>query len=276
MITQQATTRDKLAGGLLLGAVASGLAAAALSGTGTAMASCASISGISTGSSGGSVCTSTPTSFAIGVGDKTTAAATGLFNGAIAIGTNNGPTNATAAVATGALSLAYANGKNTSASTEGNLSLAVAQGDNLEAQAGLTPGDIGNVAINVAQGETVIGGNSVLAAGQGNLAANLGGVSGIITSYVQAYGTGNAAVNIGGKGNVVSAGNVNGNPPFVGVPLNTKSVAALAFQAGGSNNVVTAVGPLAVAGALGKDNLTGANKVLQVGPGININGTKFP
>ncbi|MBV9514625.1 MAG: hypothetical protein JO280_11375 [Mycobacteriaceae bacterium] len=59
-------SKDRLAGGVVLGAVASGLAAAALSGAGTADATCAWFSGV--GNGGG--CTSTPTSFAIGLGTR--------------------------------------------------------------------------------------------------------------------------------------------------------------------------------------------------------------
>ena len=78
---------EKLAGGVLLGAVASGLAVTALSGTGTANATCASISRNGNGSSG-SACFSTPTNFAVGLGPNTLATANGLFTDAIAIGTN--------------------------------------------------------------------------------------------------------------------------------------------------------------------------------------------
>lgn len=53
------------------------------------------------------------TSFAIGVGDGTTATATGLFNGALANGKN------TTASSTGAFSLAYAVGESTIARTQG-------------------------------------------------------------------------------------------------------------------------------------------------------------
>jgi hypothetical protein len=46
MAMHSGTSREKLAGGVLLGAAASGLVAAALGGAGTAGATCASISGI--------------------------------------------------------------------------------------------------------------------------------------------------------------------------------------------------------------------------------------
>lgn len=266
--------RYRLSGGLLLAVAAVGAAAAASGSAGTANASCASISGISAGSSGGSTCTSTPTSFAIGIGGNTFASAKGLFTGAIAIGTNNTGPDTTIADSEGALSLAYANGRNTAAVTTGNLAVAVAQGDRTAAQAGATPGDNGNVAVNVAQGETVNGVNFVLAAGQGNLAANLGGVSDLGKgrfSVVQAVGLANAAFNVGGKGNFVSAGNVILPGAETGIPFGTTSTGGVAFNAFGNDNTVSAVGPLAIAGAIGKDGLNGANHVLQNGPGININ-----
>ena len=66
--------KDRRGGGLLLGAMASGaLAVTALSGAGTANATCTSISGISTGSG----CTSDAGSIAIGIGPDATASATG-------------------------------------------------------------------------------------------------------------------------------------------------------------------------------------------------------
>src|SRR5271167_1886601 len=104
-------SNNKLAGGVLLGAVASGLAAAALGGAGTANATCASISGIGNGNG----CTSTPTSFAIGLGPNTTATASGLFDAAIANGLTNTGTQNTTALSYGNLSLAYAGGPNTGA-----------------------------------------------------------------------------------------------------------------------------------------------------------------
>ena len=68
-----------------LAAVASGaVAGAALSGAGTANATCASISGVGNGNG----CTSTATSFALGLGNGTTATAAGTFSGAVAVGTN--------------------------------------------------------------------------------------------------------------------------------------------------------------------------------------------
>jgi hypothetical protein len=83
-------SKDKLAGGALLGAVASGLAAAALSCAGTANATCASISGIGNGPGiGGGSCNSSLTSFAVGLGTNAQASANGLFDSAIAIGDNS-------------------------------------------------------------------------------------------------------------------------------------------------------------------------------------------
>ena len=72
-------TSKRLAGGVVsLGAVASGLAAAAMSGAGTASATCASISGIGNSAD----CYSTPTSFAVGIGPNTFASANADFHSA--------------------------------------------------------------------------------------------------------------------------------------------------------------------------------------------------
>lgn len=68
--------------GLLLGALVSGaVAMAALSSAGVADATCAQIGGVGAGAG----CTSTPTSFAAGVDNNSSASAPGLFDGAIAI-----------------------------------------------------------------------------------------------------------------------------------------------------------------------------------------------
>jgi hypothetical protein len=95
------TSAGRLTGGLLLlGAAAScALAAAALSSAGSAHATCVSINGI--GNGGG--CTSSPTSFAVGLGPGTTADAQGFFNGAFSVGadaetTSTGVGNFAAAV----------------------------------------------------------------------------------------------------------------------------------------------------------------------------------
>jgi hypothetical protein len=84
----------------------------------------ASISGINNG--GG--CVSTPTSFAVGIGDGTTATALGFFSGAVADGTSNAAGDTTTATTIGNGSFALASGRNTNALTIGNFSLAVAQG----------------------------------------------------------------------------------------------------------------------------------------------------
>jgi len=245
-----AISKNKFAGGALLGAVASSLAA----GAGTAHATCASISGI--GNGGG--CTSTPTSFAIGIGPNTTASAQGLFTGAIAIGPAIG--FGTAATSTGALSLSLANGQGAKATTQGNLALAVAVGDNLHANAGATPADNLNVAVNIVQGELAgkVLANSVDATGQGNFAANIGGLSdpaAARVNQVRAVGVGNAAFNLGGKGNDVFAGD-----------FGKASTLGVAFNVLGNDNAVRAFGPLAVAGVIGQDG----KNVLQDGPGINL------
>src|ERR1700688_486338 len=83
MVRHRASSKEKLARAVLLRAVAAGLAAAALGAAGTANATCASISGVAAGTG----CTRPATSFAIGHGPGTDDHAEGLFNVAIAVGT---------------------------------------------------------------------------------------------------------------------------------------------------------------------------------------------
>jgi hypothetical protein len=261
---------------VLLGAVASGLAAAALSGAGTASANCASISGISTGSSGGGSCSSGPLSFAVGIGPNTTANATGVFDGAVAYGLDNGATDSTVANANGgAFNFALASGKNTLANTNGAFgNLAIAQGTGVSAaaagapspnpvtaNAGLTGGDVGNLAINIggtAVGTKAANPNITQAGGTLNSAINLGGSStagGNKAMIVQAFGVGNSAFSGSGNANIVSVGNF--DQPLVAnalggaaIPVNTPSTLGVAFNGLGQNNTVTALGP-AIAGTLG-------------------------
>jgi hypothetical protein len=277
------------------------LAAAALSSAGTATANCASISGISTGGSGGGSCTSAPGSFAIGIGPNTTANATGIFDGAVAYGLDNGGTDRTEADALGGVgNFALAAGKNTLAQAQGSFgNIAIAQGTGASAAnpviaaAGVTPGDSFNAAINIGGASATTVRNVAVAGGSGNIATNLGGSSTGRPSFVQAFGTGNTATNAGGNGNVVSAGTVNPfsvgvsnvvnvTPPVVigGVPAGTVSNFGAAFSSVGQNNSVTAVGPLALAGTFGVNDhngtATGFPAVTQIGFGSNIKTTLNP
>jgi hypothetical protein len=282
---------EKLAGGVLLGAVASGLATAALSSAGTANANCASISGVGNGpGQGGGSCTSAPGSFAIGIGPNTTANATGIFDGAFAYGLDNGATDATEADANGGvLSFAFASGKNVKAVTFGSAELAVAQGtgasaaNQVLAQAGSDPGDFGNFALNLGGASTGTSKNIVYAGGLpgtpgfGNIATNFGGsASAARGSIVQAVGTGNGAFNLGGNANWVSVGN---SPVSTlttaqtgGVAPGTASTFGSAFSSLGQNNTVTSLGPLGIAGAfaINDHNVANANPIVQPGPGVNI------
>ena len=112
----KATSKNRLAGGLLLGAVASGaLAVAALSGAGTASAGCVSISGQTFTSGGGGSCLTTtePGNIAVGNGAGSVAEAGGGGPGNIAVasGTNGGaPTNSAVANAVGGGNFALAHG----------------------------------------------------------------------------------------------------------------------------------------------------------------------
>src|ERR1700757_1463140 len=114
-----ATSKDNVAGGVLLAALASGVAgfaAASLAGAGTASGTCASISGVASFTTAGSNsdCTSSVGSVAVGLGPGTDATATGLGNAAIANGLGNpagSPAGTTTATADGpGLDFAYAGG----------------------------------------------------------------------------------------------------------------------------------------------------------------------
>jgi hypothetical protein len=213
-------SREKLAGGVLLSALASGLAATALGGAGTANASCASVSGISVGRAGD--CTSTPTSFSVAIGKNATASAQGTMTGTIAVGEN-----ATAS-SKGAFSLAGAFGKNTRSQTVGTGNLAVAQGEGAEpdtdfssgnpvtALAGFGPSDKLNVALNLGSKtfpthSPTTADSTVIANGTRNIAVNLFGSptkSGVSQrpNLVWANGTDNTAFSLFGNGNSVRSG----------------------------------------------------------------------
>ena len=124
MSKRRDTAKDKLASGLLRGAVVSGLvsglAAASLGGVPTANATCLGIFGISINLGGGGHCSSSLFGFALGLGPGTTATADGLFTAAIATGTD------TEASSAGLATLAYAGGTDTLAATQGILNLAAA------------------------------------------------------------------------------------------------------------------------------------------------------
>ena len=221
MSERRTGSREKLAGGVLLSALASGLAATALGGAGTANASCASVGGVSVGRPGD--CTSTPTSFSVGIGKNATASAQGRLNGAVAVGKN-----ATAS-SKGAFNLAGAFGRNTKAEAAGTGNLAVAQGEGGEPQsttspygnpitalAGLGPDDKFNVALNlgsktVPSGSPTTGDSTVIANGRRNFAVNLFGSPSNDSGHekpilVWANGTKNTAFNLFGNGNEVRSG----------------------------------------------------------------------
>jgi hypothetical protein len=124
----RAISTERRAGGLLLGAVASGaLAAAACGSAGTANATCASISGVGNGNG----CTSAATSFAVGLGNNSTANAEGLFNGAVAVG--DGSLAEAAGVGAfgtpGTGNVALSVGTNVESIAAGTGNLAIAAGD---------------------------------------------------------------------------------------------------------------------------------------------------
>lgn len=136
MMTQhRAISRTKLAGGVVLGAVAFGLATTALGTAGSANATCASISGINNGHG----CTSSPGSAAFGLGANATATADGgPLNLAVAVG-NPGPNPfyggavlPTQALARGTFNGAFAIGSGTNAGSlgVGNSAIGMGSGSN--------------------------------------------------------------------------------------------------------------------------------------------------
>ena len=202
-------SKDKLASGLLRGAVsglAVGLAAASLGGVPTASATCVGISGLNIGSG----CASTFGNFSLVLGEGI-ASSSGNLTSAIAIGLS-GPA---AATSVGALSLATAISTSgvgdTAAATEGISSLAFVQGSKALGIAGNNPTDFGNVAINLGQGlatqtaasNLVIAGGAASPSNSFNLAANLGGNSTDPAhgSNLQAVGLANSALNFFGDNN---------------------------------------------------------------------------
>jgi hypothetical protein len=131
MAQRKSVTQRKRAAGVLLGAVASTLTAAALSEAGQANATCVSISGLTNG--GG--CTSTPGSVALGLGQGATANADGIGNLAVAAG-NPGPNSAykpptmpTQALARGTFNTSLAIGDGTNAGSYGRANTAIAVGN---------------------------------------------------------------------------------------------------------------------------------------------------
>ncbi|MBV9515713.1 MAG: hypothetical protein JO280_16995 [Mycobacteriaceae bacterium] len=233
------------------------------------------------GNGGG--CTSTPTSFAVGVGNKTVAIANGLFNGAVALG------NKSTADSKGALSVAFASGTGAGAATFGNLNAAVAVGTNAVAVAGENAGDIGNLAVDIGNNTLPVSataGGTPTSPGFGNVAIDLGN-----TEDVEARGALNSAFNIGGNDGAVAAagvantavnlfGNENRVVAAAGSGLTSPGLSA-AFNIGG-NNVILAGdstnpalgGPFAIAGAIGVSNHNGLGTnppaITQKNAGFNV------
>jgi hypothetical protein len=252
MGTERYIPRNKFASGLLCGAVASGLvAAASLGGVGPANATCLSFSGFSLGDG----CTSSLGGFAIGIGDGTAATANGL------------------------LTFAIATGADTLAQSMGALSLALSVGTNVSAQAGrMESRDFANIAINIglAEGVEVPGvfaGGSPVGGGAFNVAANLGGSNARMT----AAGFGSSAINVLGSQNEVSALGILSNATNLGGSDNNViagdfstpagALLSLAFNVNGANNTVDAFGPLSIAGAF---LVSDQEPINQEGPGITV------
>jgi hypothetical protein len=188
-----------------------------MSGAATAGATCASISGIGNGNG----CLSTPTSFAIGIGNNTTANAQGLFDSAISNGFTNTPAQFTNSQAVGNFDTAIASGPNTIAVAIGTANFAFNQGSNAAVQAGVLPTDAFNSAFNLGDN------NVAVATGQGNF-NSAGNVLGNGNNVQAGFGNFNQATNMFGNNNTVVA--------FFG-PL------AMASSVGQTGQVVTRTTP---------------------------------
>ncbi len=224
-----ASSTQKIAGGVLLGAVASALAAATLGGAGTANATCASINGI--GNGGG--CESTPGSAVIALGPNAKATAKGLGNTAIVIGADS-TANAGKSATTDFFNNATVVGNNSDANALqgiGNSSTVI--GDYGHAWAGSTGYKPAGTQLNFNHATIIGNGNNT----------DLGGASQGITGYPGgnnlAYATsGNnqSATVIGGAGNYVVSSWGDNNSSYVQGSNN--SVAA----GNGSNNSAVVIG----------------------------------
>src|SRR5271167_4494655 len=173
----KATSKDRLAGGLLLGAVASSLAVAALSGAGTASAGCVSISGQTFTSGGGGVCSTDPEP------------------GNIAVG-NGGDLYAHAGMGPGNIAISVGTGAEVAANGAGNFALANGNRGNNNGFTVFTPGG----------GQYVVPANPAFgtfadAIGVSNRALTIGDAS---TTYAQ--GTNNVATSVGLGSNSVAIG----------------------------------------------------------------------
>jgi hypothetical protein len=258
---------------------------------GQANATCASISGMSTGSG----CTSTLTSFAFGVGPGAAANSAGFLNTAVAVGkganaeswgilnnaiaigpmtmtTTQGLLTSAAALGSGAtaesryvLNTASALGKGSTARTFGGGNAAVALGSDSTAKSGTTALDGGNLAITLGNDAVAETGGVFASHGYGNIALNVSRGGDVV-----ARGVRNTAVSIGGTepwpNNVARAFgvgnravNIGGNGNIVysqgGTDLLRPGLHT-ALNAGGSDNTVKAgqfgkFRPFAVAAAIG-------------------------
>ena len=276
-------------GRALLGVLISGaLATGAIGGAAPAEASCFSMFGIGNGNG----CTSTLTTYAIGIGDGAVANAPTLFGGALAIGKNASASTVT--LGTSAFNFATAIGDNANALGYislfglalqlgegtagtfgvGNIAIGVAEGLGQQAAVSgvfgialqLGPGTTNNVgSLSFAAGVSSFSAGNPLTSttGFGSLALNLfGGASAGGTARVESNGFFNVATNILGRDNVVIA---NG-PVGPGLPN-------WAFNAFGERNTVTAgPGPLSLAGSIFQRGAT----VKQPNTGFNINGLAVP
>jgi hypothetical protein len=274
-------------GRALLGVLISGaLATGAIGGAAPAEASCFSMFGIGNGNG----CTSTLTTYAIGIGDGAVANAPTLFGGALAIGKNASASTVT--IGTSAFNFATAIGDNANAlgyislfglalqlgegtaGTFGDIAIGVGEGlGNQAAVSGVfgialqlgrgTSNTIGSLSLTAGISPFSAGSPVTSTTGFGTLALNLfGGASEGGTARVESNGFFNLAANTLGRDNVVTA---NG-PVGPGLPN-------WAFNAFGDRNTVAAgPGPLALAGSIFQRDAT----IRQPNIGFNINGLAVP
>ena len=240
----------------------------------------------------GNGCTSTLTTYAIGIGEGAVANAPTLFGGSLAIGKNANASTVT--IGTSAFNFATAIGDNANAlgyislfglalqlgegtaGTFGVGNIAIGVGEGLGNQAAVS--GVFGIALQLGRGTSnTVGslsiaagispfseGNSVTSTtGFGTLALNLfGGASEGGTARVESNGFFNLASNILGRDNVVTA---NG-PVGPGLPN-------VAFNAFGDRNTVAAgPGPLSLAGSIFQRDAT----IRQPNTGFNINGLAVP
>ena len=241
-------------------ALTAGVAAVATLAAPTANATCLSFFGIGSGGQ----CTSSATSIAVAFGTDAEAHAEGLLGVAFTLG------NASSAVtaAGGLLNLAVTVGDGNLTSAGGIASLAaVANGVKQTVIAGdgdLVSGNFGNLAVSQTSPEAT----QTVAGGIGNISLNLAGSwvvagAGVGLTTFNVLVLGADLINLGVLNNIT---NLSGDNNTITNNVGDGGIGTVAFNLVGSDNVISANGPLAAAGAIGSAGQT----VAQHGFGVNI------